>query len=386
MATLDFIIQAVTARKHAAEVAEVISLGNPTSVILSVAFARKDGVSAIEVPLRRVARVCKVFVGIRNDITSTQALNKLLSLGVCIYAVDTGSRHRIFHPKVYLSKTATHGRMLIGSANLTLGGLHNNIEASAIVKCDLRDPADRRLLSQVSEAFTELSGRHPEHVFEVRSEAEVEALYNSGRLISEEDAAPPQPRAAVRRGQRDSLSAMALSRAVTAPAIGRRRNRAPAVPVHTAATVGSRDHGGVLVWKSKPLTRRDLNIPRADGTNQTGSMGFKKGFTEGIDQRHYFREEVFASLPWVPDGQGSVWERSRIEVDLVVKNIAYGTYFLKLSHNMDRTSASYRQKNFMTQLHWGEAKEDIAKEDLLGRTLYLYRRDTVPPKFVIEID
>ncbi len=40
----------------------------------------------------------------------------------------------------------------------------------------------------------------------------------------------------------------------------------------------------------------------------------------------------------------------------------------------------------MTQLHWGDAKAYVAKNDLLGRILYLYRKDTDPPEFMIEID
>lgn len=40
----------------------------------------------------------------------------------------------------------------------------------------------------------------------------------------------------------------------------------------------------------------------------------------------------------------------------------------------------------MTQLHWGEAKPLIAKKDLLGRNLCLYRKDSTPPEFMIEID
>jgi len=40
----------------------------------------------------------------------------------------------------------------------------------------------------------------------------------------------------------------------------------------------------------------------------------------------------------------------------------------------------------MTQLHWGVAQPLIAKQDLLGRNLYLYRKDSTPPEFMIEID
>lgn len=141
-----------------------------------------------------------------------------------------------------------------------------------------------------------------------------------------------------------------------------------------------------LVWESKPLSERDLNIPTGANTAATGSMGLKKGAFENIDQRHYFREEVFADLTWTPDSPPKKWERAYAEFELVVKNLNYGVFKLKLSHNTDQNSISYQQKNFMTQLHWGDTKKYIAKSDLLGRILYLYRKDTTPPEFTIEID
>jgi len=51
---------------------------------------------------------------------------------------------------------------------------------------------------------------------------------------------------------------------------------------------------------------------------------------------------------------------------LVVKNLNYGVFNLKLSHLTDKNSTSYKQKNFMTQLHWGDAKQYVAKRDLLA--------------------
>lgn len=115
-------------------------------------------------------------------------------------------------------------------------------------------------------------------------------------------------------------------------------------------------------------------------------MGLKKGVFENIDQRHYFREDVFSNLKWTHDPKKPKWERAQAKFELVIKNINYGIFDLKLSHYTDKESATYKQSNFMTQLHWGDAKAYVAKNDLLGRILYLYRKDTDPPEFMIEID
>jgi hypothetical protein len=135
---------------------------------------------------------------------------------------------------------------------------------------------------------------------------------------------------------------------------------------------------------------RDLNIPTGTNTAATGSMGLKKGALDddSIDHRHYFRDEVFADLAWTidPSPAKAYIERAHANFELVVKNLNYGVFNLLLSNNTNLNSRSYLQGNFMTQIHWGEAKRYIAKADLLGRILYLYRKDTTPPEFTIEID
>ena len=71
---------------------------------------------------------------------------------------------------------------------------------------------------------------------------------------------------------------------------------------------------------------------------------------------------------------------------VVVKGINCGKFNLKLSHNTRTDTATYEQKNAMTQVHWAGAHDVIAKRDLLGRTMSLYRKEGTPPEFLIEID
>jgi HKD family nuclease len=87
----------------------------------------ESGVQQIEAVLRSHADRVTVFAGIRNDITSQQGLALLHDIGVKLYTVDTGSRAVIFHPKLYLVRGRTNARFVVGSANLTLGGLNNKV-------------------------------------------------------------------------------------------------------------------------------------------------------------------------------------------------------------------------------------------------------------------
>ena len=112
----------------------------------------------------------------------------------------------------------------------------------------------------------------------------------------------------------------------------------------------------ILVWESKALTERDLNIPTGATTHATGSMLWKKGATEDIDQRHFFRDVVFADVTWTRDAKLPHYERGEADFTIVVKGLNYGTYRLRLSHNTSKTSATYKQKNAMTSVSWGPVR------------------------------
>ena len=108
-------------------------------------------------------------------------------------------------------------------------------------------------------------------------------------------------------------------------------------------------------------------------------MLWKKGAAEDIDQRHFFRDEAFAGLDWKTDASLPHYERCTADFHIVVKGINCGKFNLKLSHNTRTNTATYKQKNAMTQVHWADAHGVIAKRDLLGRTMSLSGRKAPRP-------
>jgi HKD family nuclease len=392
MADLKLIFQAATKQTHASQLNTLLAIADPVAALLSVAFVREAGVDLIAGALKALKGNVAAYVGIRNDITSIQGVQRLVNLGVDVFGVDTGSRHIIFHPKIYLASSKTHADAIIGSANLTFSGLNNNIEASTRVTLDLAEADDAQFVKAVFSAFEDLPKSHPEHVFRIKNASEITALFEEGRLVDETFVPAPKVTEKPKAGARDKLPKMKLwfvpPPAPSAPPVKKLPAKAaatavpavpvPAVPVHVGPVTP------VLVWESKGLTQRDLNIPKGFNTNPTGSMGMKMGAYENIDHRHYFRDVVFAGLGW--HAKGPHHEVATADFELVVKNLNCGSFSLLISHNTDTTSATYKQKNMMTHLHWGDAKPVVAQNDLLGRILYLYRRETVPPTFVIEID
>ncbi len=393
MADLNLILQAVTTTNHAESIRTLLELPKPTQIVVSVAFARTTGLEAIQESIKPLAAKTKFFVGIRNDITSIQAIKQLLALKLDLYAVDTGSRQVIFHPKLYLAINTSNAIAIVGSANMTFSGLHNNIEVSTRMALDFaKNPADKTFVDTVVTAFDTMLTEHPKHVFKIKDEKHATKLFEEGRLADETVVVAPASGSSVRKGDRDDLAPMKLVRvnrphspkAKAAPAkaaVPAKAAPAKAAPAPTKPIKGTK----YLVWESKPLTERDLNIPKGKNTNPTGSMGFKKG-QDDIDQQTYFYNDVFHDLPWKPDAPGSKKLRATAKFELVIKNISYGVFDLVVAHNTDTTTKSYAQGQFMTQIHWGAVKPLIARDDLLGRNLFLYRKDSTPPEFMIEID
>lgn len=372
----------------------LLAIPEPQEIIFSTAFLNRGGLLQIREALEPVASVTTIIAGIRNGITSAQGLLAALEFGCTALAVDTGSRNVIFHPKIYFSRNATAARLVLGSANLTIGGLNSNIEASVVMTLDLGVKDDADFVADILANIAGMRADYPEHVFTVADAAAVAVLLEAGRVVDESIVAAPTPGGSSGNRDLDTIPKMKLKTqpikrpamppapAASAPAAPA---AAPVVAPVPAAPVRSRP---ALVWESRPLTRRYLTIPTGANTNPTGSMLFTKGAMDDIDQRHYFRDEVFSGLGWHRDtapGKEHM-ERAEAQFRLIIRDVDYGVFTLRLSHNTRTDTAAYEQSNSMTQLHWGEARSLVAREDLLDRTMYFYRDETDPELFVLEID
>jgi len=399
MAQKEFILQGFTTRTHADAVRGLFGIPEIQRVVLSVAFVSESGVQQIEGQLKAHAAHVTVLAGIRNDITSYQGLVLLHGvIGSKLYTVDTGSRNVIFHPKLYLVCGKARARLVVGSANLTLGGLNNNIEAGMMLDFDLTDTADKAVVDSIQSQLAALPTDYPSHVVKVGALADLDEMLASGRLVDEMAVPPPRPTtSAGGAGASDTvprikLKVKALRRALAKvqatpkkPRAAKSATPAKAKPPALApvpATVGVEFE---LVWESKPLTHRDLTIPVAAGTHATGSVNLDKGLLPAeVDHRHYFRDDVFPNLSWA--SRSKTVDEAFAKFQLVLKNISYGEFDLSIHHTNSTTSKAYKQRNATTRLSWGPMREYISRPDLLGRTLALYRDKVDPTRFVLEID
>lgn len=405
-----FLFQGVNERRnHADLVIELFAgagnlnlpgMGTIDSGLISVAFLTEGGVDLIRAPLEAEAQKITAYVGVRNSVTTYQGVKALLDMGVRLFTVDTGAAHVIFHPKVYLALRDRAARVVTGSANLTRGGLGGNIEASIIADFDLDLAPDARFINELRSSFNELTVRFPQNVVEATPET-LEAMLLDGRLLDETIERPPQTSTGRVLGGADNDASVRVPRmALTMPRLPPRRRvavvqvaaparaaraQAPVVAPPPPAPPLAADFA--LVWESGALTRRDLNIPAAQGTNPTGSMGLKRGqLPPDVDFQRYFRDDALAGLAWVPHPDQAGKEVATADISLVIRGINKGVFRVTITHDNRTNTTMYQQRNFMTAMSWGTAREHVAQENLIGSILRLYRSEAYPSRLLIEID
>lgn len=391
---IKFVLQGLTTETHKNELNALFEMPAVQSVLFSVAFVNESGVLEIEEKLKEYSSKTTIFAGIRNNITSYQGLKRLHSIiGDNLYIFDTGTRNVLFHPKFYLVVGNIEARLMIGSANLTLGGLNNNVEASVVVDFNLSDDEDNAFVDQIVKIMSALSGEYPSHVTRVKSSKEIEELFYSGRLVDENQLPPVTPTNLAPEVNSDTIPRIKLKvnpirskltkTLLTATPKSKTKAKSKTEPLPISVlNIGALYE---LVWESKPLTRRDLTIPDVTGTHPTGSINLDKGLlSEEIDHRNYFRDTIFSGLIW--SKRNSTVDEAFAKFQIVLKGVSFGEYDLAIRHTNSITSKAYKQKNAMTRLSWGPAKALIARPDLIDRALRLYKNRIDPKKFLVEID
>ncbi|MDZ4072860.1 MAG: phospholipase D family protein [Sediminibacterium sp.] len=339
------------------------------------AFTSFAGVTGIQKHLENGKHLKNVTIitGVDQKGTSEEALRALLKLNINSYVFFVPPPSPIFHPKIYLFEGQKKSELIIGSSNLTVNGLFTNLEASILLSISNQKVSDKKTLERLKQYFTGLFDYSDPNLKPLTNEL-ITDLVNAKIVPTETERKELQDK----REDSDTVDTKAILSKIfpkrTSAKIPR-DFRSIKKDIIKKSVPPSILKGLTLLWESGPLTERDLNIPKGPNTNPTGSMLFKKGRTDAIDQRHYFRDVVFASLKWVFDTRkgSSHLEKAAGLFRLEVLGKDYGTFALTLTHNPKTDTQSYFQKNSMTSISWGDAKPIIAKKKLIGRSAKLYR-------------
>lgn len=391
MAKLNFLLQGLDEKNdHYDAVEKLLVLPNINYCLVSVAFLNKVGAELLAKELANCSNKLKFYIGIRNGVTSKQGIETLINNGVYPICVDTATDAFIFHPKVYLAQNDQSAKIIVGSANFTSGGLINNIESSLLLDMDLSDINDKALVDSITKQFSNLEARHTENIFALNCGYDLDEMVKEGLLIDESTTTFITKNKSSKATRENNRTRMKIkTRKIASTKKSKVQTNEPILIPNTTKSI-SAIIDNALLWKSGPLTRRDLNIPDGKNTNRTGSMLFKVGDpSQNIDQRHYFREVVFKDADWKFGTKATNLHKEfcNVKFRIIIRGIDYGIHMLELSHDTRTDTATYLQNNGVTNIRWGSVvKLLIAQEDLLGDILCIYAPDIDSDIFTLTFD
>ncbi len=367
-----------------------------TSFFCIAAFASPLGIKLLDSfeQAKQFYTEINIIVGVDQNGTSQEALEEIIKLDVNSF-VFYQRESPIFHPKIYLFEGKEDICLIVGSSNLTGKGLFSNIESSIMIQCKNSDQEGLKVVMDMKNYFKPLFNQEDPNLFPLDQDL-ILALVKDGIVPNEKNRSRQHGKKTASIESTEKRNTKIPDRSFSKIPVSKLRRKSTTYSEEPTSReelelIGNLKDSGELVshllWESGPLTERDLNIPTGSNTNPTGSMLFKKGKMRDIDQRHFFRDDVFASLDWIRDTRlnFSHLERASALFQIIIKGRDHGVFSLALTHNTRIDTASYRQKNSMTSVSWGESKKIVAKRDLIGSSAKLYRNQGVKSFFTIEI-
>lgn len=153
---------------------------------IAVAFAKNSGVLRIKDALaqfRGRGGTVNAYVGVDLGGTSYEALMALLLHTDSLNLVHS-ERGQTFHPKIYQFTGENNGLLVVGSHNLTAGGLWTNFESSLHIPTDGEGAGGAKISEEVSKYFQELAALEASFM-PITTKEEIDKLLNEGYVTKE---------------------------------------------------------------------------------------------------------------------------------------------------------------------------------------------------------
>jgi HKD family nuclease len=165
---------------------ELLKSPDYNTLNIIVAFAKNSGVLRIKDSLARFrARggVVNVYVGVDLGGTSYEALTTLLLHTDSLNAVHS-EKDQTFHTKIYQFIGEDKGLIVVGSHNLTGGGLWTNFESSVLIPIDRSRAKEVGILKRMSDYIGELKSLK-DSFMPIDAQNDIDKLLQNGYIFKE---------------------------------------------------------------------------------------------------------------------------------------------------------------------------------------------------------
>ncbi|KIM10151.1 MAG: hypothetical protein KU37_11755 [Sulfuricurvum sp. PC08-66] len=151
-----------------------------------VAFAKNSGVLRIINSLekfRKKGGIVNVYVGVDLGGTSYEALTALLLHTNSLNIVHS-EKFQTFHSKIYQFLGDANGLIIVGSNNLTGGGLWTNFESSILIPLDGSSDNDAKILKEMSSYIKGLTSLKNSFM-PINTQKSIDDLLQNGYILKE---------------------------------------------------------------------------------------------------------------------------------------------------------------------------------------------------------
>lgn len=365
---------------------------------IAVAWAKRSGLGrvwdALEDFKAQGGKIVLV-VGVSEGGATKEGLNLALDISDEGYVYH--DPQRTFHPKVYFASSTGKRSLMVGSSNMTAGGLSWNYEASIWVDWDAGE--GHEVTEEVDTWFARLI-EAPESCSRLTLDL-ITKLEQSKDIIlgsetrarsnqSAKPAAVPEDNDSTFVGTISGLFkplvqglrklpklsatlaqavAPALPGAKAPPAKSTAKSLAQAQPPRLAGPAPL-DLGNVQRRWYRPLDNTAAQQVKSANSNVTGNLRLNRSATD-IDPKTYFRDDFFGGLPWAAAEKRPLDEEEVIITFRTwIDGQDYGFQELRVSHNLGRVAD---QNNIPTILQWGPLSPVMRETNFVGLYVTLER-------------
>ncbi len=279
---------------------ELLDSADYHTLNVAVAFAKNSGVLRVKDAFshfRERGGSVNVYVGVDLGGTSYEALTTL-RLHTDSLNVVHSERGQTFHSKIYQFSGEKSGLLVVGSHNLTAGGLWTNFESSVHIPIDGEKAAEAKMTKEMGDYFQELAGLATSFM-PITSQDVIERLLDEGYVTKEVADRVRRASDAKRDGSKERLfgnvALAKLPRLTSTKQEGQTETKvaSPEVPTPTdTATVNAEDSNQTIWFETREMTGGSRNIldlskkSLVESGNPTGTpfdlgeAGFMRGGVE----------------------------------------------------------------------------------------------------------
>ncbi len=366
-----------------------------TEIKIAVAWAKRSGLGRVWDALttfREQGGQVLLVLGVSEGGATREGLE--LALGLADHCYVFHDPRRTFHPKVYFANSEDKRSLLVGSSNLTAGGLSWNYESSLWVDWGEGEGED------VSDAVTSWFERLVASSDSCRPlTAELIAqMEASGDIVIGVESRARRVQKSKSDTPEDSDSSVAATLSGLFKPVLSGLRKLPGLSKNIAAFTGS---SAPQVKKSGPESSGTLNSPqplssgsqvpdeaiarrwfkqldntaaqqvKSANSNPTGNLRLSQEDAP-VDHKVYFRDDFFGGLPWTPtDGKESEQEVI-VRFQTWIDGQDHGMQDLRISHDPRRIAG---QGNVPTVLHWGPIGKILRETNYVGHFINLERTE-----------